>query len=202
MKTASRLLLLVALALTAIALAAGPASAAATIAEPGDWTATGWLTLSFQGGITIVCTESDLSGTVTNGGALTVESIGFLECTESTPDIDCTPALGVRDLPNTATITHNPAGPHTGDVTWDAAQPGGVLAGFDITCAGGFLTCTASTSSALTAELTNGNPGLLEITNEVLAASGTLCGSSAMLNAAWTIDFTAGGTDTTTTVTA
>jgi hypothetical protein len=200
MRTTSKLALPMALALAAIALAAGPASAT-TVAEAGDFTGTrdepGRLA---NAQISVSCELSHIEGTITNGGGLTVELLTFTECTETIGGTECT--VVVRDLPNTGTINHNPAGPHTGDVTWDAVQPGGVFAGADITCAAGTLQCTASSSSALTAEITNGNPGRLEITGEVLALSGTLCGSEGAWNSAWTIDSTAGGTDTTFTVTA
>jgi hypothetical protein len=207
MRTTSKLALAMALALAAMALAAGPASAAATVAEFGDFAATENEPFTISNSqISISCDISHMTGTVTNAGALTFETFTITGgCTETISGTECT--MVPRDWPITATITHNPMGPHTGDVTWDAVQPGGVFAGFDITCAAGTRQCTASTSSALTAELTNsdpvnGAPGQLEITGEVLALSGTLCGSSATLNAAWTIDSTANGTDTTITVTA
>jgi hypothetical protein len=200
MRTTSKLALPMALALAAIALAAGPASAAATVAEVGGWGATENEPFTISNSqISISCEISDATGTVTNAGALIIETLTLAKCTETLSGTACT--VTVRGLPTTATITHNPMGPHTGDVTLNASQPGGEFLGFDITCAGGFLTCTASTSSALTAKITNGNPGRIEI-NDVVAMSGIGCGSTATLNAAWTITSSADGTDTTFTVTA
>jgi hypothetical protein len=209
MRSTSKFAMLVALALAAMAVAAGPASAAATVAEDGAWTASeSGAGVLANSQISVSCEFSQAEGTVTNAGALTVDVLTFTECTETIGGTECT--VMVRDLPNSATITHNPAGPHTGDVTSNTVQPGGVFAGADIVCAAGTLQCTASSSSALTGEITNGGPGTLEITGEVLALSGTLCGSEGTWNSAWTIDQTDGTTetqlltytDTTTTVTA
>jgi hypothetical protein len=202
MRTVSRLLMLVALALAAMALTAGVASAQATetvtIVETGDWTATQRDPFQLSNdNMVITCTTSTASGTVTTAGVLTVEALTFGSCTETIGNLPC--LVTTDDLPNTFTVTvadaTTPAEttPRTGNVTSDATN--NPFASATISCGIGMGVCTVTTSTAFTAELANsvagdpGTSGVLRITGEEVAVTG--CGEAATWTSSWTIDTTA-----------
>jgi hypothetical protein len=215
MSKTSKLSLLVALALAAMAVMAAPAFAAATFAEDGALSASenGAGTLS-NNAISVTCQTSTASGTATNAGAVTVDTLTFGQCKETLTGENCTVVAG--NLPDSFTVTHNATGPHTGDMTSDTTNdPFGRAT---IHC-GESLTCIAISDTTLTAELTNSTgavKGTLEITNEPIQLAGDAgCGIlvPAAWNSKWTIDETDGTnatgtdvtviyTDTTTTITA
>jgi hypothetical protein len=232
MRTLSKLWLLVALALTAMAVAAGPASAQSdptvnqtvTVAEAGNWTANenGPGNLA-NADISVSCTTSTAAGTIKNDGRLTVEALTFGSvadpCTETILGTTCT--VTVEDLPNTATVTFDTALTAGGDDAWagnvtsDATQTvtatgstiptSGTHFKVTISCGTGLLNCQATSDTTLFGELYNSvsgvSPGRLEFTSQEVDMAGLDCGETGTWNSSWTVLTTAGGADTTITIT-
>jgi hypothetical protein len=201
MTNTSKLWLIPTLALAALAVMAAPAFAAATFAETGAWIASenGAGTLS-NNAISITCQTSTATGTAQNigtDGGVTVDTLTFGSCRETITGQDCT--VTVNNLPDSFTVTHNAAGPHTGSMTSDGTS---LPFGSATVHCGDSLTCTATSDTTLTVEAYNSAGsvrGIFEITSEGIVIGGdTGCGLvvEGSWNSAWTIDQTSGQNNT------
>jgi hypothetical protein len=198
MTRTGKLWLIPTLALAAMALATAPA-AAVTVAEAGKFTLVPLEPLTItNSAISVTCDNVTGSGTATNAGAVTIDTLSFGRCTETNSGTTCA-MVGVNNLPDSFTMTHNSTRPHTGDMTSDGTSL--PFLGLTIHC-GDSLTCTVTTDTTLTAELTNSTGsvrGTLEITSEGVVIGGdTGCGivSEGSMTVAWAIDQTSGQNNT------
>jgi hypothetical protein len=196
MRSARKFWLVAALALAAMALAAGP-SYATTIPEVGNAVATENGPGNLDNGvISITCTSSDATATMANNGTTTIDALTFGGCTNTVSGAACT--VTVTGLPQAGHTTG--VAPDDGDFT----TTGPSFAGATVDC--GALTCTAQSDDRLTATVTTtgGASPRLNIVNQPIVVGGDPgCGlvGDGNWNSSWTINSTANGTDTTLTIT-
>jgi hypothetical protein len=171
MRTARRLMKVVAPAVAAMALAAGPAYGDIPGTENGPSNLD-------NGVIGITCTSSDIVITLQSSGAGSIDALSFGGCTEVVSGAAC--ALTVTGLPQAFQVTSSGALKFIGPP----------FMGIVIDC--GVLTCVASADSRLTAVLIGGaNPTRLNIVNQPLAIGGDVgcgVGTDANWNASWTLN--------------
>jgi hypothetical protein len=209
-RTATKCVLVVALALAATALAAGPAYAT-TIAEVGDAAATqdGSSNLA-NGVISITCTSSDETLTFQNSGATTIDALTFGGCVEDFTSAPCT--VLPSGLPQSAQInwvatTDATSGSFSTQTTPTAVGTLTPETFFVLTIDCGGLTCIVQVDGNLTYTLSNsvgGAPGRKSLAFQGVAVSGDAgcgVGMTTEWNISWTIYSTSGGADTRLTIT-
>jgi hypothetical protein len=131
-------------------------------------------------GTVITCQSSDIAGTVTSAGAVTVNTLTFGNCTEPNLGVSCT--VTVTTLP--ANLQINFASPRS---TWTAAA---VNEAATITCALGTVVCEASIDGTLGGTISNTGPGTITVegTDNVIIGPGSIvCGQTATWSQSWTI---------------
>jgi hypothetical protein len=189
MRTASKLWLVAALALAAMALAAGPAFAT-TITPPGDARGESGSMNITNGVISFTCQSTSVIVNFQNNGDTTLfESFGVEGgCTEDISQAECT--FVVDGLPQDAATTF--VSSNVGELTLD----GPPFFGFDINC--GTLACRADADERLVGEVLGGTDPSLAIVDQPLEVSGDVgcgVGLDANWNVAWDIVGTGGPGD-------
>jgi hypothetical protein len=187
MRTASKLWLVAALALAAMALAAGPAFAT-TITPPGDAIGVAGPNNLDNGAISFTCQSSVIIVNFAEDGATSIKSLTFADCTEDISQAQCT--FVVDGLPQAATTTYVSA--NVGELAFD----GPPFLGWDIDC--GTLRCRASADERLRGSLLGGSevtgsaPQLVIADQPIRVSGDPGCGVG--LDANWNITWTFTGT--------
>jgi hypothetical protein len=187
MRTASKVWLVAALVLAAMALAAGPAFAT-TITPAGDARGVAGPSNLDNGVISITCQSSVAVANLAEDGATSINSLTVADCTEDVTQAECT--VVVDGLPQAATTTYVSA--DVGELTLN----GPPFAGADVDC--GALQCRADADERLRGSLLGGSAPQLVIADQPIRISGDIgcgVGLDGNWNATWDVTGTGGPGD-------
>jgi hypothetical protein len=191
MRSASKFWLVAALALAAMALAAGPAFAT-TITPAGDARGEAGPGNLNNGIISITCQSSVAVANLATNGDTSINSLTFADCTEDISGATCT--VVVDGLPQLAATTHDG---FPGSNRGVLALTGPPFAGANVDC--GTLQCRADSDERLRGEVIGGDGTtpetrpVLRIVNQPIAVSGDI-GCGVGLDGAWNSEWAVTGT--------